>query len=559
MPPFDGSSARIAADIPVDADLLAAALEIVCEQLESPTMQELWALHHFSRADENVPAKISAEIRKNMADMNIRPDLLAFAAEFLLTELRTNPQNPALAAAYNILPHAENIGTYKARRAMPEDCKEILDMLDIQFQQRPFSHFLGDVGAEYAEHLKDSAKKHPRAFTGLLVGCVGAGSFLNANLGPSKTYIDPAYAGAIVDPLTGEMEGIAASAEMIGAGFKGGCHNHLAPYIGEEAARFVGDNLGGLVNHCGGFRDLSVRAQSAMQGAYDFVKTPFNAFMDMFARNPLADFGTQEFLDSRFVAAYNAAASSVADTVYALNTVENIALHSFIFSAAAIEGYRQSAPGGGHEARETLSAAKDFFHRTLHDRPLTYVLPVITSGATWAAQGNFDSTTVLAGVTAGATGHIVHRLKHKWDRAAHIKNFTQDAGDLLRDFARAVKEKSVSEIFVEPARKQWLNAKEKMAWAGASLSAYATIVFADVSAAAQAIENDLIRESVLKSSEVLGAATATGLVAGLFVPFNIVEDAAQHVIFGVGGYGFGRTWGAMASAQEKFLPPGGPR
>lgn len=564
MPPFDGSSMAVAADTPVNHDLSAAALEIVCRQLESPAMQELWALHRHSRAQENIPAKIAADIREHRENMDSRPDLQAFAAEFLLAGLRASrkdselaEEHAALAAMYNAVPHAENIGTYKARHELPEDCKQVLDMLDIQFRQRPFSHFLRDMGAEYAEHLKGSAKKHPVAFGSVLAVSLGAGAFMKTSLGPTRAYIDPAYAKGGIDPLTGEWQSTAVSAETIEAGLKFSCHNHLAPIIGENAAQVVGDTLGSFgINHCSGFMDLGIRAQGALQASYDFVKIPFNAVMDTFARNPLADFGSQVFLDSRFVTAYNAAATSVADAVYAFNTVENVVLHSFIFAAAAVEGFRQSAPGGGHEAKETLTAAKDFIYRTLHDRPLTYALPVATAGATWAAQGNFDSTVVLAGAAAGAAGHIAHNLKSKWDKTAHIKNVTQSAGDLLQEFTKTAKEKGIPEAFIEPARKPWLSAKQKMSWAGASFSAYATIVFADASGYAQTLGNELVSEGLLKSSEVLGAATATGLIAGLFVPYNIIEDAAQHIGFGLAGYGAGRAVGAVLPSKDDNTPRG---
>lgn len=562
MPPFDGSgmAPHMKSSVRAQNDLSSAALKAVCEMLESPEMEKLWALHHHSRAEENIPVQIAAEIRENMSDMEARPDLQSFIAEFLLAEIKASA-DPAvtglrseLMALRAALWQPPGTGTYAARRILPDDYRQVIDMIDVQMQQKPFRYFLRDIATEYVEHIKEGAQKHPYAFTGFLAACAGAGVFMKTSLGPAKTYIDPQFAGIAFDE-NGIMTGVSVSADL--AGLKFGCHNHISSYIGEEAASIIESTLGSFgITHCSAIMNLDIKAQNALQTSYNFIKMPFDAVMGIFVKNPLSDFGTEALQNSSFAAAYNAAATSVSEAVYALNTVENIVLHSVLFSAAMIEGYRQSGPGGGHEARETLTAAKDFFYRTLHDRSLSYVFPAVASGAVYMAQGQFDGSVVLAGAGGAVAGHIAHNLKHVWERKTHVTKVTENVRDMLRDFREAAKEKGIVETLAEPARKQWLSAKEKMTWAGASLSAYATIVFADVSGYAQALESDLARESILKGSEILGAATATGLIAGFFVPFNIVEDAAQHIIFGVGGYGAGRAYGGVVSAKEKFLLSG---
>lgn len=623
MPPFDSFSflddffadVKIAPPSP-RVSPQAAAAEIVCRQLESPEMRDLWALHRHSQAEENIPGKIAQAIRRHADDLDARPDLKDFVSEFLLAELRGSKDDPVLteqhaelAALYNALPqqrkkqrsarwgvphrlrnglllqkesrgpffsrHAmrEDMpqwlktglgpvflksvdpGTYHIRHMMTQECKQVLDMVDIQLQQKPLTYLLRDILAEYAKHFDESAKKNPKAFTAVLAACFGAGAFMRSDL--KTTRIDPASAGLSIDPVTLLPTTVSISPDQITPNMNFGCHHHLPSFLGEDIRATIGTALDdmGLKHGCAVFKDLDIRAQDLMKDGWNILKTPFNAVMDTFAGNPLQDLGTQDFLTSRFWEAYNATAPIVADIIYNIDMSENFLFHGFIAAAGFIEGYAQSGPSGGHEARETLSAAGDFFRRTWDERKMVYMLPVITTGATWAAQGHWDSVPAMAGVAAGAAAHVACNLKKKWDRAANIKGLTQHAGSLLKDFRNSVKEKGVSETFIEPARKSWLSTKEKVAWAGASLSAYASILFMDVGGYAQTIENEAVREGILGASGVLGAATVTTVMGGVFVPYNAVTDLSQHIIFGLTGYGAGRLWGAAVGLKPKWEAP----
>ncbi|MCC6598864.1 MAG: hypothetical protein IT559_08745 [Alphaproteobacteria bacterium] len=551
--------------------LQALARQIVAQALENPEMEALWALHYRSRRAECPLARIAGEIKGGEQAPEACPDADFFIAEILeanLKALKTAPghkSDPALVALgetlamiKNALPVQEGVGTYARRRALPEDYKRVLDMIDRQMLQKPLAHTVRDIGREYTDHIKEGAQAHPYAFTGLLAGCGAALSFMNANLGTQRNYINPEMVGIDFSRMDENgnflmLEDVKAQ-EFSNVSF--GCHNHLAPYIGEEAADFIQTTLGSFgIEHCSALMDLDIRAQNALQAGYDFIKIPYDAVMDLFVKNPLADYGTQDFQSSSFAQGYNAAAQSVSETVYMLNTVENITLHSIILAAAAVEGYRQSAPGG-HEARETAGALQDFFHRSVHNRPLNYVLPVLATGLTAAHQGGMSSEALLIGAAAGAAGHGVHSLKRIWDRKAHVKVIFENARESLHEFAVLAREGGISDKIIAPVQKQWLSAKEKMALAGASLSASATIVFADVSGYAQTLESDLAQEAALRSSEMLGAATATTLIAGLFVPFNVVEDAAQHLVFGVAGWGIGYSAGGVARGAERIKTPG---
>jgi hypothetical protein len=550
MTPFDGfeppesdASATIA-----KKDLSSSALEVVCQMLESPKMQDLWALHHHSRAEENVPAAIAAEIRENMHRMDTRPDLEAFVAEFVLAGLRAadSPEVAGLredmAMMRESLPQPEGTGTYKARKRLREedgDYKAVLDMIDVQMRQKPFLHSAGDFGAEYRHHITEAAKKKPKTFAFWLAASTGAMAFMKTNLKPAQAYIDPHAGVTMMDENGNEIVTTISSALT---DMKFGCHSHI-PLVSPETAESIGNALGGFGIHCSTIKNLDIKAQNVLQDGYDFIKTPFDAVMGWFVKNPLAEFGTQALQDSRYAMAYNETARIVSDWVYMGNTIENFTLHPLIFAFAACEGCRRSAAYGGTEVRETMTEIKDFIHRTVHDRPLNYVLPIITSAATWAYQGEFGTPVVLAGAAAGIAGHAVHKLKDMWDRKDHLRTIAGNAKDILHDFRQAAHEKGISAAFAEPVRKQWLSTKEKIAYGTASLSAYAAIVFAEVSGYAQTIDNDMVREAVLGSSNVLGAVTATGLIAGVFLPYNVLEDIAQHIVYGVAGYAGGHMLG----------------
>ncbi len=541
----------------MDNDLSSRALEVVCEMLESPEMENLWALHHHSRAGENAPAKIAADIRDHAHCMEDRPDLQSFVAEFLLAQLRAS-KDPGLAELREnmammseVLPQPEGTGTHKARAAMRHkgnDHKAVLDMIDVQMGQKPFSQAAGDFLDGYWHHIKDDVKKHPKVFITCLTLTAGALGLMKTNLAPPRAHIDLNAEGVSMD-LNGNLTVYELSPEIINV--KLGCHTHI-PFVSAETAQSIGDALGGLGIHCTTIKNLDIKAQNALQSGYDFIKIPYDVVMGWFVHNPLAEFGTQALLESKFGMAFNEAAVWVSDGVYMLNTGENFTFHPIIAAMGFCEGFRRSGAYGSTEAREAITATKDFFHRTWHDRPLNYMLPIFISSATLAQQGSF-STAILTGTAAGVCGHIAHNLEHAWDRKDSLEKVAKNAKDVLQEFRRVAKEEGISAAFVEPVRKKWLSTKEKIGWGMASLSAYATIVFADVSGYAQTIENGMAQEAVLKSSEFLGAATATGIILGVFLPYNIVEDGLQHVVFGAAGYGAGRVAGTVT----KYRGPGG--
>lgn len=567
MSPFDGSETAVYPDvsgIKADNDLSSQALEVVCRMLESPEIKNLWALHHHSRANENASAKIAADIRDHAHCMEDRPDLQSFVAEFLLAQLRAS-KDPGLAELREnmammreVLPKPEGTGTHKARAVMRRkgnDHKAVLDMIDVQMGQKPFSQAAGDFFDGYWHHIKDDVKKHPKIFIPCLTLTASALGLMKTNLSPTRAQIDLNAEGVSMD-LSGNTTVYELSPDILN--LKLGCHSHI-PFVSSETAQSIGDALGGLGIHCSAIKNLDIKAhnalqgmQDAFQGGYDFIKIPFDAAMGWYVKNPLSEFGTQTLTESKFGLAYNEAAVRVSEAVYMFNTLENFSLHPIIATVCFIEGFRQSGVCGGTETRETITAAKDFLHRTWHDRPLNYVLPFVVSGATLAHQGDF-SAAILAGTAAGVCGHMAHNLKHAWERKGRLEKIAESAKDVLKEFRRAAQEEGISAAFVEPVRKKWLSTKEKIGWGVASLSAYATIAFADVSGYAQTIENGMAQEAVLKSSEFLGAATATGMILGVFLPYNVVEDGLQHIVFGAAGYGIGRAAGSAA----KYRGPGG--
>ena len=498
----------------------------------------------------------------------MRPDLQSFVAEFLLAQLSASKDpdlaelRESMAMMREVLPQPEGTGTHKAWVAMRRkgnDHKAVLDMISVQMGQKPFLHAAGDFFDGYWHHIKDDVKKHPKIFIPCLALTAGALGLMKTNLSPTRAQIDLNAEGVSMD-LSGNATVYELSPEIINV--KLGCHSHI-PFVSAETAQSIGDTLGGLGIHCSTVKNLDIKAQNALQGmqdvfqgGYDFIKIPFDAAMGWYVKNPLSEFGTQALMESRFGMAYNEAAVRVSEAVYMVNTLENFSLHPIIATVCFIEGFRQSGVCGGTETRETITAAKDFLHRTWNDRRLNYVLPFVVSGATLAHQGDF-SAAILAGTAAGVCGHVAHNLKHAWERKGRLEKISENAKNILTEFRRAAREEGISAAFVEPVRKQWLSTKEKIAWGIASLSAYTTTVFADVHGYAQTFENDMAQEAVLKSSEFLGAATATGMILGVFLPYNVVEDGLQHILFGAAGYGAGRAAGSVAKIQQDHWRPTG--
>lgn len=609
MSPRDHADVPEPRSSPAYGELAINASHAVAKMLKSPEMQRLWALYHKSRAQEKVPEAIADIILENSENLSNNPLLVKFMQELLRIERgameksksgdpenliamenffesvlpkKVPPEKPvrrlinffnrcaiskpvklALTSASALGESLVTGNTYNTRIAtmqgeplyiktpvlspeMPEDFKRILDILRKDTLQKSLAHSVRDFAIAYYQHVKQHFDAHPKTFTAM---AVGTGALFGYMAQPRVT-IDPDMVGFTGMEL--DAAGVVKDFQSLSqpSDFNV-CLNQHYHY--------------GIVKDCGFLQNLDIRAHDALMTTYEFVKTPYDWVMTGVLNNPLSTFGSQTLQNSHFMAAFNGAAESVSNTIYLVNTYENLLLHTIIAVAGAIEGYSAATKGSQHhgltdqESREAWTSIKDFFNRCVYNRPTMLKLAPLGVVADAVLGGGFDSGSLWAGVATGSLGYAIDSFQRIRGRSQHVANITGSANTNVQVFAEAAQQQGVLDSVAKPLKKQWMRWRTKVALTGGMLSAYATTVFSELSGYTANIQNELAQSIMIKASEVAGALTSSGLILVAFVPFNLVEDTAQHLIFGAGGATLGYGAGALVSLKRRLLSAPAPQ
>ncbi len=498
------------------------ANDIAIKILRSAQLQAAWSKFHHSKENENPAHEIAASLPSAA-----QPELLSFVTELLKIQRNAIENNEGL---YHDLDKLAGFFATKMngqelphRDKLPEDYQRILDVMERQTGQNKFRPVKATkkMARHTWEELKEAGQKHPYAFGMLMSTSIAALTFLNLKMGATTTYIDPAYTGLTDFEIDddGNLVEFAIDPSQISYDLEPSCHDHIAQ-ISQTLADTI-DAIGvSLPQHCSKQMTIAVDAQDIMQFGYDTIKTPF----EWLVQNPIQSLGSG---DSHFMVAFNSAAQNVSEWVYQINTVENFVLHP-IMLAAGFYGVLKCASWNTAQWRELRNGVSDFAHRAASARPLNYLFGVAASGGSYIANNGVSMDMVWMGLTGIITGSLIHKYYARKSAKERVKDMTSKARDCLKEFSKVAQNIKLSEI--EPVKKI-KNMGKKITIGAVSLSSYASLVFADTQGYIDKIDSELMRAILNNSAEVAGSVTATALVIGGFLPYNLVEDAVQHVAF----------------------------
>lgn len=517
----------------------------LCGMLESPKLSDLWKRYHLSDKDKNPAHDAARELYKSAGHFSENQGLLVFLKEFLNIQHATLPvkrKNDTLEDSHDrkildtLSCHIESLIEDK-QTPVPEEYQPVLDMLEHATGQTPvrpvrsFWNFLKTQG----KHIAEETKEHPAAAASMLALSLGTLRFMNNG---ASTYIDPTVMQAsnmdmdTLLSLDSLDSTITFNAQQTPIDLP--CHDHIVyfldPIVGSEyavtGADFIKNTLGaaGLFpQHCAKLKTLAPDAQNWLLGGYDVINSRI-AFM---ASDPAADLGKTVIPPSRFLDAYNTAVTHTSEFWYAFNAIENAVLHTVIFGSSMMLS-RKLGKLSSEELTETLRSSKDFIYRTIPSKrsfeeltettPLNYVLAVSGSAYAYVSNNGFNPEMVWMGLGGLVAGQVIH----KGIRSLKSRSCSEEI------MANASTDGIESLYVLSDVRAGEASTKDKALNGWQTLALKATIG-AGIGTAAVTIDTALTGGQITAS--VLGG----GSVTVLFLGYNVVEDAALHVIFGAAG------------------------
>lgn len=524
------------------------AQNTIATLLESEPVSDAWQRHHYSRRKDNTPLNLASQIREIGENINEYPELLAFMQNLVSIERSAlgKPEKNEPDKRTKLRSQLEHLEKYLSRlsqvhipeESLPEDHRIVLNMLRHETGQIPFRplHSLWKSSKKTAHHIVQDAKEHPAAFGTLLATSLGLLHFMNLRMGVKSSYIDPKLLQITdldVDALFDSNAPLTISTEAISE-TRLGCHDHLAQLLGNSAADFIKDKLDAVnlfPQHCSRVKTLALNAQHNLQSSYDFL----NSRLELIIRDPTKDLAEKIFPDSPFRDAFYNAANHTAEFIYAANTVENVVLHTIIFTSAAIGTVKL-----GTIAKEEFSEAKnnlqDFLVRSTTKTPLNYLL--CASGSTFAylANGSLNPEMLWMGMGGLLVGQTIHNTVRRHNAPEFIKQSTLSISKELAEISDA------SKILGDETAGTALTPNPTL-WEKLKIPALTTGAITITGAIDLAATQGQITGSLLGG---LGVITP-------FIFYNIPEDAALHTIFVAAGGIFGMTWLGIGKAGKKML------
>ncbi|MBK6895755.1 MAG: hypothetical protein IPH06_04110 [Alphaproteobacteria bacterium] len=528
--------------------------EAVIGILESETFAHLWSRHYRTRRHENAARSYAAEIREHTAkETPIDPRLLKFMIELVRLEAlavansteKQEPDAPALLKNLQQLRldlEARTQGRpLPTREGLTNEQKKILDMVERQTATKPFRPVSSLLNAvrRTALHIAHDAKDHPIAFSGLLAASLGTLAFMRARLGNSATiYIDPA-ATTMTNFSLDSMDNPAATLEtdqaFLNMDFQPSCHDHLSQLMGQNTADFVKQTLdmaGMFPAHCSKLKTLAEEAQNNLERSYNFV----NSRLEMLIRDPATDIAQRLIPDSPFLSAFNQSAHSTAEFIYALNTVENVVVHTLIFASSVLAAAKLGTMES-EEIRALRQDIGDFAYRQVRLNPAALALGTAGSATALIMHGGINPDTLWAGLA----GVLVGRIIHNGIRRAHALEFVKASAPSSLSVSRQEAQDADPILITgdnkagDPnsgasSRRTWWNNVTKPAAGVGTLVILTTI------------------DSLATGGQVAGNIMGALGVTIPFLAYNLPEDAALHIIFGIAGGIAGAAWAGTSNA-----------
>ena len=460
--------------------------------------------------------------------------------------------------------------------------------------QKPFSilRTAKNIGLhsydEFAEIVSDKYKRWLLA--GTIAGTVQLGIHLNKTIGAGNRPTDPETAGftPFDDPETFVPEDISnASVE---------CHYHVQQMAGlvldQDSSRAVADwttqNLP-IPQHCPSFANASLEtlyrgykdsvfdtfvtdiayhvtahpemaAGTALAGTgvwawkkreqiisgvsslhnntVDALKpTPLKAYFGMTALGTAAVLSESAervaFEATQLFARTNEHISAFAQTVYDVNLVENLVLHP-VFAMAGFAGTIYAASIGKERRGEIKNFIKDSFSQAVRGRPLKYAFGLAGGIAAYQVTGDMNASVVISSVLGAMAGNT---LQKAYTNTAHnqqrVEEMSKASAPLMHEMRTQIEILPEHERLLPDVQKSKM--RQVFEWsASVPAAAYTTTMIAGV-AGIDTFNNPLVQNIMVNSTEVASAINAGTLVGGAFLPFNLVEDSGQHVLWSAGG------------------------
>lgn len=547
----------------LNTDRFSAAADIVSHMLSSTETQAVWEKYHHSRQHDSPALQASHRLRNMKAPTHNDAALLSFAKALVGLERDALGNNPAkdskeitgLKRDLNILHNYLSQSLPEENTlddGLPENYKLLLDALQRQTQQKKLRPL--KALRHTAEHLwednKNTARQYPVAFGSFFTLSVSLLAFLNMKMGATTSYIDPRATGLTAFEFDddGKLIEFSVDPALIDYNAARSCHDHIAQ-ISPALADWLKEAELTLPQHCSKLKTMAIDAQDALKTGYGFIKTPY----DIFVQNPVESIGDLALQNSHYMMAFNAAAHNVSEFVYQANMVENLTLHPIMSGIGFLAAIR-CANLNTKERKELTDSIGDFLHRARHNY-LPGAFAVAASGATYMAQSGPSTNMVWAFLAGGLTGHVIKKVIDRSKRKDHVLKITGDARTLLSEFTKTA-EDTASESPPEKTRLKNLGAKIS---AGViSLSAYATLVFADTAGYIDKLADGPLKDCLIHSSEIAGNITAAALVLGAFLPYNVLEDAAQHGFFSTAGMAAAFPFILLSLRARQKITPSAP-
>ncbi len=526
---------------------------IFSQMLESQVIQDAWACDYVAYENDNPAISISMEIKELLGELESKPELLSFMGKLIdiervaigafkdgegvdITNLRE--ELDSIAIYLNEL--SKNI-SLPDKDGLPENYQRILDLIERKTGQVPFSpiNSLWVTIKNMSEHIREDALVNPKSFSALLALSLGSLGFMNMRMGDSSTIYVDQKATTITDlgfDFFDNPEGqLTFDPSLMNSDLAPSCHSHLTQIIGENGATFVKDTLdmaGLFPQHCAKLKTLAEDAQGNMLGAYDAM----NARIGFLIKDPAVDLGNSIMAPSPFKDAFNVAANNTAEFIYSFNTIENVVVHSLIFASATAT----AAALGTMENKERQELQKDisnFFHRTRRSVPLNYLLA--SGGSTYAYMANsgVNPEMIWMGLGGMLAGSFTHKAINRANSRGFVKNLTLSARKNMSDLKNAVcivSDKRAGELVDDSSSlsKTWKD----------HLKVPAIVTGAGVIATSL--------DAALTGGQVSGSILGVVGVTVPFIAYNIPEDTALHVIFGVAGGVVGGAYAGLSHAKR---------
>lgn len=488
-----------------------------------------WGDHYFGQRHENPVPDVVEKLHGIRDDLASDPALVKFMLE--TTALlksgvgqakASDPEVQKLRALLDGLSvFLQGLVAEKdllARSDLPEEYQKLISILEKDTAQKPLRPIAGTglFLKSYVSHIYEHVREKPGSAVGAFGASLGFLWLVNHKMGGATTsYIDPLNV-AITNMGMGEFGADFEFDPTVSLeGLQPSCHNHVSDVFGPEVADFAQPVL---PEHCSKFKTLAEDAQSSAQGFYDAVNSRIEGLIHM----PLSDLFGKVVDHEAFMRGFETGARETAEFIYQFNAVENITLH-YVIGTIAFDQGRKLGRVTSDEAREALQKITNFTWRTARQVPLAYAAGLGLSINSYVAHGGLNPEMVWTGAAGVVGGLAVHKLAGKvFNRKARAKAVAGNAGESLAGFERFSVPEDVQARLDAAASKGrgWMKK-------GA------------VSLAAAAGAAGFAKEFPEMAGVIAGGLT----VSGSFLAYNVPEDAALHVIFGIAGgtagYGYG--------------------